>query len=161
MLQNLPTAAAKTSRTLKSMSPGKPFSKAIYKGIAMNKVTLELTFGLNDFLFEDETRLKLAKQLLPELRDLDEVVRADRTEDLNPEANSKPGFATVIGFLTAVITFENLTKFIEWLSDRLKDKPIKLSVKVGDEEINLEASSRQELEELERIALRLRNQLKG
>jgi len=127
----------------------------------MNKVTLELTFGLNDFLFEDETRLKLAKQLLPELRDLDEVVRADRTEDLNPEANSKPGFATVIGFLTAVITFENLTKFIEWLSDRLKDKPIKLSVKVGDEEINLEASSRQELEELERIALRLRNQLKG
>ena len=69
---------------------------------------IQFTFGLDDPELEDEERLKFSKTLLRELRNLDEVERADRTEDLDPEAGSKPGFATLIGTLTAEVSLENI-----------------------------------------------------
>ena len=51
---------------------------------------IQFTFGLDEPELEDEQRLKFAKKLLRELRNLDEVERAERTEDLTPETGSKP-----------------------------------------------------------------------
>ncbi len=79
---------------------------------------IQFTFGLDDPELEDEERLKFAKKLLPELRNLDEVERASRAEDLTPEAGSKPGFATLIGTLTAQVSFKNIKGFLGFLGDR-------------------------------------------
>ena len=79
---------------------------------------IQFTFGLDDSELEDEERLKFAKKLLPELRNLDEVERAERAEDLTPEAGSKPGFATLIGTLTAQVSFKNIKGFLGFLGDR-------------------------------------------
>ena len=98
---------------------------------------IQFTFGLDDPDLEDEERLKFAKKLLPELRNLDEVERAERAEDLTPEAGSKPGFATLIGTLTAQVSFKNIKGFLGFLGDRLQDKPIKGSIKVGNNEVTL------------------------
>jgi hypothetical protein len=68
---------------------------------------IQFTFGLNNPEMEDEERLKFAKKLLSELRNLDEVERVERTEDLSPEVGSKPGFATLVGMLTAQVSFKN------------------------------------------------------
>ncbi len=68
--------------------------------------------------------------MLRELRNLDEVERADRTEDLTPEAGSKPGFATLVGMLTAEVSFQNIKAFLVFLGDRLQDKPIKGSTQI-------------------------------
>ena len=49
-----------------------------------DKETIQFTFGLDNPELEDEERVKFVKKLLRELRNLDEVERADRTEDLTP-----------------------------------------------------------------------------
>jgi hypothetical protein len=114
--------------------------------------TIKFTFAIDDPELDDERQQKIAsKQLLREIRDLNEVEKADRTEDLNPEAGSK-GFATLIGVLTAEVSIKNVKGFLSFLGDRLGDKPMKISVKVGDKEVNIEAKSQRELLESERIA---------
>ena len=121
----------------------------------INKQNIQFTFGLNEPDLEDEERLKFSTKLLKELRNLDEVEKADRTEDLAPEAGSKPGFATLLGTLTAEISFKNIKGFLGFLGDRLQDKPIKGSIKVGSNEVEFEVKSRQELIEFEKTALNL------
>lgn len=116
-------------------------------------VIVQFTFGLDEV--EESKRLKFAKNLLPELRQLDEVEKAERAEDLTPEAGSKPGFATLIGILTTKIRFKNIKGFLEFLGDRLQDKPIKGSIKVGENVVEFEVKSRQELAEFEKTALNL------
>jgi len=120
-----------------------------------DEITVQFTFGLNDPKLEDEQRLKFAKNLLRELRNRDEVERADRAENLNPEAGSKPGFATLVGILTAEVNFKNIQGFLSFLGDRLQDKPIKASIKVGKSAVEFEVKSRHELAELEKTALNL------
>ena len=116
---------------------------------------IQFTFGIDNPELEDSERLKFAKKLLPELRDLDEVEKADRAEDLNPEAGSKPGFATLIGTLIAQVSINHVTGFCGFLGDRLQDKPIKGSIKMGDREVAFEVKSTRELAELEKTALNL------
>jgi hypothetical protein len=113
---------------------------------------IKFTFAVDDPELDDEIRQKIANKLLQEIRKLDEVEKADRAEDLNPEAGSKPGFATLIGVLSAEVSMKNVKGFLGFLGDRLADKPIKISIKVGDKEVNIEAKSRKELLESERIA---------
>ncbi len=117
--------------------------------------TIQFTFGLDAPELEDEERLKFAKKLLRELRNLDEVEKVDRTEDLTPEAGSKPGFATLIGSITALVQVKNIKAFLGFLGDRLQDKPSKGIIKVGDNQVEFEVKSRQELAEFEQTALRL------
>lgn len=118
----------------------------------IDESTVQFTFAVDDPELDDERRQKIASKLLREIRDLDEVEKADRAEDLNPEAGSKPGFATLIGVLTAEVSIKNVKGFLSFLGDRLGDKPIKVTVKVGDKEVNIEAKSREELLEGERVA---------
>ncbi len=123
---------------------------------------VEITFGLSDPELEDEQALKFARKLLPELRQLDEVEKADRTEDVDPEAGvekadrtedvdpeagAKMGLATIVGLLTSHVNTRNLKNFLGWLSDRVPDKPIKLKMKYGGNEIEIEAKSSEELKE--------------
>jgi hypothetical protein len=113
--------------------------------------TIQFTFAIDDPELDDDRRDKIARQLLPELRKQDEVVKADLTEDLNPEAGSK-GFATLIGVLTAEVSIKNIKGFLSFLSDRLKDQSLEITVKVGEKEVSIKAKSRQELLESEKIA---------
>lgn len=115
---------------------------------------VQFTFGLDAPDLEDEDRLRFSKQFLSELRQLDQVERADRTEDLTPAEGAK-GFATLVGWLTADVSVENIKGFLGWMGDRLADKPLKVKVKVGDNEVELEAKSRQELTALESTAMNL------
>jgi hypothetical protein len=118
------------------------------------------TFSLNDPELEDEEKAKFAKKLLKQLRNCDEVERAERTEDLNPEEGSRPGFATLMGFLTAEVSVKNLKAFLGFLGDRIQDKSLKIKVKVGEQEIELVANSEEELKKLETTALKLMEKMK-
>jgi hypothetical protein len=145
----------------------------IYINLYIDDATLEVkmtgepiikfTFAVCDPELDDERCQKLANKLLREIRDLDEVEKADRTEDLNPEAGSKALFTTLIGVLTAEVSMKNVKSFLSFLGDRLGDKPIKISVKVGDKEkeVNIEAQSRKELLESERVAKNLLAEMGG
>ena len=123
--------------------------------INKDETIIQFTFGLDEPELEDAELLKFSQKMLRELRNLDEVERAERTEDLDPEAGSKIGFATLIGVLTAHISLKNLKKFLEFLVDRLQDKPMKGRFKSGDKEVEFEVNSRHELAELEKTALKI------
>lgn len=120
-----------------------------------NDRTIQVTFAVHDPELDDDRRQKITSNLLRELRDLDEVEKAYLSEDMQPEPGSKPGFATLIGFITAKVNIQNIKGFLSFLGDRLGDKPIKVSVKVGDKEVIIEDNSRQELLETEKIAKNL------
>lgn len=113
--------------------------------------TIQFTFAVNDPELDDDERQEIAQKLLRQLRQLDEVEKVDLVEDLNPEAGVK-GFATLVGFLTAEVSVKNIKDFLSFLGDRIGDKPIVVNVKVGDKEVKIEAKSRQELLEGERVA---------
>jgi hypothetical protein len=124
----------------------------------MNKAKttiIQFTFALDEPDIEDEYKLKFAQKLLPELRNLDEVERADRAEDLNPGAGAKPGFATLIGVLSAEVSIKNIKGFVGFLSERLQDKPIKLVVKLGEKEVSINVKSTQELAVVEQTVMNL------
>jgi len=113
--------------------------------------SIEITFGSSDPELEDDERLRFSKRILSELRDLDEVERAERTENESSESGEK-GFATLVGFLTADVTLSNLKEFTGWMGDRFSDQPMKVKVKVGEQEVELEARSKAELAQIEDVA---------
>ena len=116
---------------------------------------IQFTLGLDEPEIEDEERLKFGQKMLRELRNLDEVERVERTEDLSPETGSKPGFSTLIGSVTALVQAKNLQGFLGFCGERLQDKPIKGSIKIGEKEVEFEVKSRQELKEFEQTAMNL------
>lgn len=59
---------------------------------------VQFTFGPDAPDFEDEEQLRFTSQLLPELRQVDEVERVDRLEEDTVEEGTK-GFTTLAGWL--------------------------------------------------------------
>ena len=114
--------------------------------------TVQLTFTVNDPELDDEEREKIAQKLLPQLKQLDGVEKVGRAEDSNLEEGSKSVLATLVGVLTAEVSVENVGKVLGFVGDRLIDKPIIIKVKVGEQEVEIEAKSRKELEEAEKVA---------
>jgi hypothetical protein len=62
---------------------------------------IKFTFAIDDPELDDERRQKIASRLLREIRDIDEVEKVDRAEDLNPESGSKPRVSASQTLLTA------------------------------------------------------------
>ena len=114
--------------------------------------TIQFTFAIYDPELDAERRLKISSKLLRELRDSDEVEKVDRAEDFNPEAGSKPGFATLIGVLTAQVSMKNIKTFLSFLGDRLKDQSLEITVKVGDKDDTLKVYTLLEMVESEQRA---------
>ncbi|MEL7037612.1 MAG: hypothetical protein AAFO04_18600 [Cyanobacteria bacterium J06592_8] len=110
--------------------------------------TIQFTFGIDDPQADEERVQKDTLKLLKELRELDEVIKADRTEDLDPEIGSKPGFATIWGVLTTEVSIESIKGFLGFLGGKLEkwgNEPIKMVIKVGDQEIHVEAKTRKDI----------------
>ncbi len=116
---------------------------------------IQFTFELDDPELEDGEKAKFARKFLQELRNLDEVEQADRVEDLHPEAGGKPGVATLIGVIKAFVSADSIKAFFGFLSERLKSKSIKGSIKVGGKEVTFEVRNPKELEKFEETALNL------
>jgi len=123
--------------------------------------TVQLTFTVNDPELDDEEREKIAQKLLPQLKQLDGVEKVGRAEDSNLEEGSKSVLATLVGVLTAEVSVENVGKVLGFVGDRLIDKPIIIKVKVGEQEVEIEAKSRKELEEAEKVANNLLARMQG
>jgi hypothetical protein len=107
--------------------------------------TIQFTFGIDDPQADEERVQKDTLKLLRELRQLDEVIKADRAEDLDPEVGSKVGWATIWGVLTTEVSVESIKGFLAFLSDRWGDKPIKMTIVVGDQKIEIEGKSQKEI----------------
>jgi len=119
--------------------------------------TLKIELTLN---FQDsespEKQEKLTQSLWQQMRQV-EGVKIDRVADENPPEDSKAFGAFLLGLLKATVTLDGLRTLFGFLGDRLENKPIKIKAKFTDgREVELEASSREELalaeETLKRLA---------
>ncbi|MFB8791680.1 MAG: hypothetical protein U7123_23270 [Potamolinea sp.] len=125
----------------------------------INKPTLQFTFAVNDPELEDAERQEIARKLLRELRQLDEVENADFAKDLELELGAKSVLATIAGVLTAEVSIENIQKVLGFIGDRIPNKPVIIKVKVGEKEVEIEAKSRKELEDAEKVVRQLLEQM--
>ena len=107
--------------------------------------TVQLTFGIDDPQLDEEDKQDIAQKLLRQLRNLDEIEGVERTQNLESEDGTRSVFSTLIGCLTVEVNRKNIGKLLKWLGDRLSDKPIEIRVKVGDKEVSIKASSKEEL----------------
>ena len=117
--------------------------------------TIEITFAVDDPELDDRDRQKIAQTLLRQLRQMDEVEKIERTEDLHPEGGAKFGLATLVGFLTAKVKNENIKDFLSYLGDRFQDQPITINIKVGNKEVKIQAKSSRDLQDAENLAKNL------
>lgn len=113
--------------------------------------TVVFTISINDPELDAEEKQEIVQNLLNQLSNLEEVERVERTEDLNPEEGSKPGISFLVGMLTAEVSAKNIKTFLGFLGDRLGGKPIKVLIEANNKKVEIEASSRQELLEAERM----------
>ena len=118
---------------------------------------VQFTLGLDAPDLDDEERLKFATWFLTELRQIDEVERADRVEEETSAVGVK-GYTTLIGWLTADVSAKNITGFLAWIAGRFADTPVKVKVKVGDHEVDLISDK---LTDPEATALKLIEALQG
>ncbi|MBW4547097.1 MAG: hypothetical protein KME25_22035 [Symplocastrum torsivum CPER-KK1] len=121
--------------------------------------TIKFTFAVNDPELDDEERQETARKLLRELRQLDEVENADFAKDSDLEPGARSVLATIVGVLTAEVSIENIQKVLGFIGDRIPNKPVVIKVKVGEQEVEIEAKSRKELEDAEQVVRQLLEQM--
>jgi HD superfamily phosphohydrolase len=121
--------------------------------------TIQFTFAVNDPELDDEEQQEIAQNLLRDLRQLDEVEKADFAKDSKLEPGAKSVLATIVGVLTAEVSIENIQKVLGFIGDRIPNKPVVIKVKVGEQEVEIEAKSRKELEDAQRVVRELLEQM--
>jgi hypothetical protein len=126
-----------------------------------DKPTVQFTFAVNDPELDDAERQEIARKLLRELRQLDEVENVDFAKESELEPGAKSALATIVGVLTAEVSIENIQKVLGYIGDRIPNKPVVIKVKVGEQEVEIEAKSRKELEDADRVAHQLLEQMQG
>ena len=108
---------------------------------------LKITIAIQDSDLDNDELQEDTQNLLEQIEDSDIVETADLvTVDQAPkEAKAWGGF--ILGMLTAEINPANIKKLMKFLSDRLGNKQIELTLKTPDgRELSLKASSREEFD---------------
>lgn len=107
---------------------------------------IKLTINFNDPELDLEERDKQARNLMFELKEMDEIEFVSRVLDPNPPEGNKALGGFLAGILTAEVNASNVKKLIGFLGDRLGGKPIELSVEANGKKLMVKAHSREELE---------------
>lgn len=111
-----------------------------------NSSNIQITLTLKDKDLDDEELQEATERLLQQMRELDEVEKANLVADPNPQEGSKSLFGFLPGLLMAEVNAKNIKALFEFLGDRLGGKPIELEVEANGKKLKVTASSQQELE---------------
>jgi hypothetical protein len=115
--------------------------------------TLELAIELCDSTATDKEVDQTIRSLKSDLEAMPEVEAVRRVADPHVPEGSKSGGDFLNKLLNADVTPANCLKILTFLGERLGNKPLKLRIKKdGGEEVELEASSREEFEYLKQQA---------
>ena len=108
----------------------------------MDNLLLTLTFTDED----EEISERYASSFMRELRELDEIEDVSRVKDPNPPEGNMAAFSFLAGVLAAEVNKDNAKKLLGFLSNRLSNKAIKLKVEGNGKSLEVEASSKEELQ---------------
>jgi hypothetical protein len=106
---------------------------------------IKVTIIFNNPDLENEDLEEQAKNLLAQLKDLEEIEAVNRVLDLNPPQGNKALGGFLVGMLTAEVSPANVKKLMGFLGDRLGNKAIELEVEANGKKLKVKASSQVEL----------------
>ena len=107
---------------------------------------IRFTIAFTDPDLDPEEREEQAQRLMRELRQMDELETVDRVLDPNPPEGNKSMGGMLVGLLAAEVSVGNAKKLVSFLDDRLRGKPIELSVEGNGKKLTVKAHSREELD---------------
>jgi hypothetical protein len=108
-------------------------------------LNVKFTILFNDPDLDSEELEGQAQNLLDQMSDLDEIETVSRVLDPHPPAGNKAVGGILVGLLTAQVNKENARKLLEFLGERLGNKPIELEVEDNGKKLKVKASSQAEL----------------
>lgn len=111
----------------------------------MNASNVKLTIAVNDSSLDAEELDELTRNLLREMKDLDELEKVDLVAVEEMPEGSKAFGGFLMGVLQAEVNAANIKRALEFISDRLGGKQIELEVEAKGKKIKVKASSREEL----------------
>ncbi|MDX2244543.1 MAG: hypothetical protein NW224_28035 [Leptolyngbyaceae cyanobacterium bins.302] len=111
----------------------------------MNSNLIQLTIRFVDPALTTEERDREVRNLLTQLKGVDEIERVQRVVDLNPPKNHM-GTGFLVDLLCAEVSWKNFMVVMGFLGDRLGNKPIELEIEVQNIKLKVSASSRAEFE---------------
>ena len=106
----------------------------------MSESLVEVTFALDDRSLDEYERQEFAKKLLKQLRDQGDAESVERADDLNSESGSKGFWDKLPGVLTAKVPLDKVVSFMGFVGGKFAEKPMKIHVKDGDFEVNIEVT---------------------
>ncbi|MGK7893263.1 MAG: hypothetical protein AB4372_06440 [Xenococcus sp. (in: cyanobacteria)] len=112
-----------------------------------NSSTIKVSIHFNDPNLEAEEKDEQVRQLIAELREMEEIDSVNRVPDLNLPENSRALGGFLVDWLMAeVISVANAKKLLGYLRFRLRDKPIEIVVEGNGKKLKVKAYSQEELE---------------
>lgn len=112
----------------------------------VNSSNVQVMIVLKDPDLDKEELQEATERLLQQMRELDEVEKANLVADPNPQEGSKSLLGFLPGLLMAEVNAKNIQALFGFLGDRLGGKPIELEVEANGKKLKVTASSQQELQ---------------
>jgi hypothetical protein len=107
---------------------------------------VKFTITLSDPDLGEEELDEATRNLLREMRELDEVEQASLVKVEQAPVGTKSGAGFILGMLQAEVSLANIKKLLGFLGDRLGGKPIEMEVEAPNgRKLKVKASSREEL----------------
>jgi len=122
---------------------------------------VEVTFALDDRSLDEYERQEFAKKLLKQLREQGDAENVERTDELNSEVGTKSGIDKLVGALTAEVKFDKVISFLGFVGEKFAEKPIKVHVRVGGDEIIIEGIGEKAIAQAKQAAIDLQAALRG
>ena len=111
------------------------------------QANIQVTIAIQDPDLDEEELQTAIENLLPQVREVDGIERADLVAVKEVTKDSKAFGGFLLGMLTAEVNPANIKKLMVFLGDRLGGKQIEMVLKTPDgRELNLKASSQAEFE---------------
>ncbi len=111
----------------------------------MKDSNVKFTIALNNPDLDAEELEQLTRNLLREMKDLDEVQQVGLVAAEEIPQGSKAFGGFLLGILQAEVSVANIKALMGFLGDRLGGQPIEMEVEANGKKLKVKASSRQEL----------------
>lgn len=112
----------------------------------MAESNIKLTIALKDSDLDEEELGKITRNLLQQMRELDQVEQVECIVDPNPPEGNKALGGFLVGLLTAEVNPANITAVMGFLGVRLAGKPVELEVETNSKKLKkVKAGNQQDL----------------
>ena len=111
----------------------------------MTSKSVKLTIDINQSDLEADKLDELTRNLLQEMKQLDEVEKVSLVADENPPEGARAFGNFLLGILQAEVSIENVKFLLEFLWNRLNPQPIEIELEANGKKFKIAVRSQHQL----------------